>query len=450
MAFFLPASVSQLISRLESAGYEAYAVGGCVRDMICGRTPHDWDLCTSAMPWETKACFLDCTMLTIGEKHGTITVLWNGEPYEITTYRVDGTYTDCRRPEEVTFVRSLEEDLRRRDFTMNAMAYHPERGLVDLCGGRDDLAAGVLRCVGDPERRFSEDALRILRGGRFSAKYGLTPENATLNAMVSESHLLDSLARERVFEELGKYLLVANVEDLRRFAPILGAAIPELAPMIGFDQHSPHHAYDLFTHTAHVVAGVPAEPVMRWAALLHDTGKITTFTRDATGRGHFYGHAKESARIADAVLRRLKAPTALREAAVLLIEKHMTRLLPEEKFLRRQAAKLGFPFLYELLTLQKADMGSKGTGEDDGSALFAQTEEMLHKLEAEHLCLSLKDLAVNGSDLMALGFSGRAIGTCLNALLGEVLEQRLPNERQALLAFAEKSILARRTDKQIL
>lgn len=175
---------------------------------------------------------------------------------------------------------------------------------------------------------------------------------------------------------------------------------------------------------------------MRWAALLHDTGKITTFTRDATGRGHFYGHAKESARIADAVLRRLKAPTALREAAVLLIEKHMTRLLPEEKFLRRQAAKLGFPFLYELLTLQKADMGSKGTGEDDGSALFAQTEEMLHKLEAEHLCLSLKDLAVNGSDLMALGFSGRAIGTCLNALLGEVLEQRLPNERQALLAFA--------------
>ena len=169
MAFSLPASVCQLISRLESAGYEAYAVGGCVRDMLCGRTPHDWDLCTSAMPWETKACFPDCTVLTIGEKHGTITVLWNGEPYEITTYRVDGTYTDCRRPEEVTFVRSLEEDLRRRDFTMNAMAYHPERGLVDLCGGRDDLAAGVLRCVGDPERRFSEDALRILRGLGFAA-----------------------------------------------------------------------------------------------------------------------------------------------------------------------------------------------------------------------------------------------------------------------------------------
>ena len=433
---YLPDWIQKCISALENAGFAAYAVGGCVRDSLLGLFPQDYDLCTNALPEQTKAVFRDYRLVLAGEKHGTVTVVTPEGKVEITTFRTEGGYRDSRHPDWVKFVSDIEGDLARRDFTVNAMAYSPTRGFADPFGGQADLQSHILRAVGSPETRFREDALRILRGVRFSAKYGLTPENATLNAMVSESHLLDSLARERVFEELGKYLLVANVEDLRRFAPILGAAIPELAPMIGFDQHSPHHAYDLFTHTAHVVAGVPAEPVMRWAALLHDTGKITTFTRDATGRGHFYGHAKESARIADAVLRRLKAPTALREAAVLLIEKHMTRLLPEEKFLRRQAAKLGFPFLYELLTLQKADMGSKGTGEDDGSALFAQTEEMLHKLEAEHLCLSLKDLAVNGSDLMALGFSGRAIGTCLNALLGEVLEQRLPNERQALLAFA--------------
>ena len=434
---YLPDLIQKCISSLEDAGFAAYAVGGCVRDSLLGLTPQDYDLCTNALPQQTKAVFRDYRLVLAGEKHGTVTVVTPEGNVEITTFRTEGGYRDSRHPDWVKFVPDIEGDLARRDFTVNAMAYSPTRGFADPFGGQADLQNHILRAVGNPETRFREDALRILRGVRFSAKYGLTPENSTLNAMVSESHLLDSLARERVFDELGKYLLVAKTEDLCRFAPILAAAIPELAPMIGFDQHSPHHAYDL-------------EPVMRWAALLHDTGKITTFTRDATGRGHFYGHAKESARIADAVLRRLKAPTALREAAVLLIEKHMTRLLPEEKFLRRQAAKLGFPFLYELLTLQKADMGSKGTGEDDGSALFAQTEEMLHKLEAEHLCLSLKDLAVNGSDLMALGFSGRAIGTCLNALLGEVLEQRLPNERQALLAFAEKSILARRTDKQII
>ena len=276
MAFFLPASVSQLISRLESAGYEAYAVGGCVRDMICGRTPHDWDLCTSAMPWETKACFLDCTMLTIGEKHGTITVLWNGEPYEITTYRVDGTYTDCRRPEEVTFVRSLEEDLRRRDFTMNAMAYHPERGLVDLCGGRDDLAAGVLRCVGDPERRFSEDALRILRGLRFAACYRLALEPETAAAAVRLAPLLGRIAVERIDTEFQKLLLAdgdAAAEILRQYPTVWNTIFPEFLPMQQCLQHNPYHQYDVWEHTLHVLENAPHDIILRWAALLHDVGK---------------------------------------------------------------------------------------------------------------------------------------------------------------------------------
>ena len=183
MQFTLPLPVCQLIARLESAGYETYAVGGCVRDMLCGRPPHDWDLCTSALPEETKACFADCTVLTVGEKHGTVTVLWDGEPYEITTYRLDGEYGDCRRPDHVTFVRSLAEDLRRRDFTVNAMAYHPQKGLADPWGGAADLRNGILRCVGDPEKRFSEDALRILRGMRFAACYHLKIESAQRGRM---------------------------------------------------------------------------------------------------------------------------------------------------------------------------------------------------------------------------------------------------------------------------
>ena len=433
---YLPDYIQNCIAALEGAGFAAYAVGGCVRDSLLGLTPHDYDLCTNALPEQTKEVFHGYRLVLAGEKHGTVTVVTPEGNVEITTFRTEGDYRDSRHPDWVRFVPDIEGDLSRRDFTVNAMAYSPTRGFADPFGGRIDLQNHILRAVGDPEARFSEDALRILRGVRFSAKYGLTPEGATLNAMISQASLLEKIARERVFDELGKYLLAAKTEDLCRFAPILGTAIPELAPMIGFDQHSPHHAYDLFTHTAHVVAGVPAEPVLRWAALLHDTGKIATFTRDATGRGHFYGHARESARIADGVLRRLKAPTALREAVVPLIEKHMTRLLPDRKVLWRQAAKFGFPFLYALLALQEADMGSKGTGEDDGSTLFAETDRLLHQLEAEHACLSLKDLAVNGNDLMALGYSGRAIGVCLNTLLGEVLEQRLPNEKRSLLAFA--------------
>ena len=206
--------------------------------------------------------------------------------------------------------------------------------------------------------------------------------------------------------------------------------------MIGFDQHSPHHAYDLITHTAHVVEGVPAELPLRWAALLHDTGKVTTFTLDATGRGHFYGHAKDSAAIADAVLHRLKAPTALREEVVTLIGRHMTRLQPDRKFLRRLVSKYGFPLVEAQLALQQADMGSKGTAEDNGSAVFAETRRLLADLKAEDACLSLKNLAVNGNDLMALGFQGKAIGACLNQLLELVVEERLPNEKRALLDYA--------------
>ena len=433
---FLPPNIQNCIDLLEAAGFAAYAVGGCVRDACLGRNPHDYDLCTGALPAQTEAVFRDFRLVLAGEKHGTVTVITEDGPVEITTFRTEGGYRDNRHPDWVKFVPDIQGDLARRDFTVNAMAYSPTRGFADPFGGREDLRNHVLRAVGDPEARFREDSLRILRGVRFAARFGLTPEEHTMQAMLSQAGLMENLARERVFEELCKLLLVAKAEDITRFAPILAAVIPELAPMIGFDQHSPHHAYDLITHTAHVVEGVPPTLPLRWAALLHDTGKVKTFTLDATGRGHFYGHAKDSAAIADDILRRLKAPTALREEVVPLIGRHMTRLQPDRKLLRRQVSKYGFPMVEAQLALQQADMGSKGTVEDDGSAVFAEVRQLLADLKAEDACLSLKDLAVNGNDLMALGFQGRAIGACLNRLLELVVEERLPNKKEALLAFA--------------
>ena len=433
---FLPPNIQNCIDLLEAAGFAAYAVGGCVRDACLGRNPHDYDLCTGALPAQTEAVFRDFRLVLAGEKHGTVTVITEDGPVEITTFRTEGGYRDNRHPDWVKFVPDIQGDLARRDFTVNAMAYSPTRGFADPFGGREDLRNHVLRAVGDPEARFREDSLRILRGVRFAARFGLTPEEHTMQAMLSQAGLMENLARERVFEELCKLLLVAKAEDITRFAPILAAVIPELAPMIGFDQHSPHHAYDLITHTAHVVEGVPPTLPLRWAALLHDTGKVKTFTLDATGRGHFYGHAKDSAAIADDILRRLKAPTALREEVVTLIGRHMTRLQPDRKLLRRQVSKYDFPMVEAQLALQQADMGSKGTVEDDGSAVFAEVRQLLADLKAEDACLSLKDLAVNGNDLMALGFQGRAIGACLNRLLELVVEERLPNKKEALLAFA--------------
>ena len=433
---YLPEYIQNCIDLLENAGFAAYAVGGCVRDACLGLTPHDYDLGTSALPAQTEEVFRDYRLVLAGEKHGTVTVITEDGPVEITTFRTEGGYRDNRHPDWVKFVPDIQGDLARRDFTVNAMAYSPTRGFADPFGGREDLRNHVLRAVGDPEARFREDSLRILRGVRFAARFGLTPEEHTMQAMLSQAGLMENLARERVFEELCKLLLVAKAEDITRFAPILAAVIPELAPMIGFDQRSPHHAYDLITHTAHVVEGVPPTLPLRWAALLHDTGKVKTFTLDATGRGHFYGHAKDSAAIADDILRRLKAPTALREEVVPLIGRHMTRLQPDRKLLRRQVSKYGFPMVEAQLALQQADMGSKGTVEDDGSAVFAEVRQLLADLKAEDACLSLKDLAVNGNDLMALGFQGRAIGACLNRLLELVVEERLPNKKEALLAFA--------------
>ena len=434
----LPQTIVNILNTLESHGFAAYVVGGCVRDALLGLTPADFDLCTSALPEQMEQVFAGQRLVLAGEKHGTVGVCTDTGVVEITTFRTEGDYRDSRHPDWVRFVGDVEQDLARRDFTVNAMAYSPTRGFADPFGGRQDLENKILRAVGAPEKRFREDALRILRGVRFAVRYGLTVEPETRRAMDDQAGGLDSLSRERVFEELSKLLPLVTGADLLEFASIMGAAIPELAPTIGFDQHSPHHAYDLYTHVAYVTGAVPGELTVRWAALLHDIGKVSTFTRDETGRGHFYGHASAGAELAEQVLLRLKAPTRLRRQVVELIGTHMTRLQPDKKQLRRQLSRLGWEQLEREFWLQQADMSSKGVTEPGEGEIFPEIRRLLEEIRREDSCLKITDLAVNGEDLMALGYQGRQIGTCLHWLLEQVLEEALPNDRQALLLAAKE------------
>ena len=433
----LPEQIEACLRALEQEGYAAYLVGGCVRDGLMGIAPQDYDLCTAALPEQTAAVFADIPQDLTGVRHGTVKLLMEGMEVEITTFRREGSYRDNRHPDWVEFVPDIREDLARRDFTVNAIAYSPSRGYVDPFGGRADLQSGILRCVGEPERRFREDALRILRGMRFAARFGFLPEPATQDAMIGLAPLTDALARERVYQELSGFLLKADVPNLLRFAPILAQVIPELSPTLGFLQHSPHHAYDVFTHTAHVTAAVAPVLSLRWAALLHDIGKVPCFSQDENGRGHFKGHAQVSAQMADAVLHRLHAPTQLRETAVWLIDHHMTVLQPEEALLRRSLSRYGRERLELLLCLQEADMKGKGTREHENSQRYPRLREILSQLDAQEGRLTLKSLKINGNDLIALGMSGRQIGDCLNRLLEQVLSGSLENEKSALIQAAK-------------
>ena len=433
----LPKNVLYCMKALEDEGHSAYAVGGCVRDSLLGLVPHDYDLCTSATPEQTARVFAQHALVRSGEKHGTIGVVLEGQVYEITTFRTEGGYSDCRHPDQVTFVNNVEADLARRDFTVNAIAYSPALGYIDPFGGQEDLKNNILRTVGDPEARFTEDALRILRGVRFAARFGLTPESQTEKAMIRLAHLLDQLAPERVFSEICNLLMHASAEDLIRFAPVLTRVIPELEALVGFQQHSPHHAYDVYTHTAYVVEAAPQELPLRLAALLHDIGKPATFTTDETGRGHFYGHAKRSAEMADEILHRLRASNALRTQVVLLIEHHMTPFEADKRTLRRWLGKYGDDAVTQMLALQKADFCSKGIAEPE-TDLFDQVETLLTQIRQEGACLTVKDLAINGHDLLELGVEpGKRIGECMAFLLQMVQDELLTNTREDLLMGAK-------------
>ena len=437
----LPEKIGRCLDMLEKAGHRGYLVGGCVRDHILGIDAHDFDLCTDATPEQLCDIFAEFSLVRSGEKHGTIGVVIDHEVIEITTFRMEGGYTDSRHPDWVKFVTDLNEDLRRRDFTVNAIAYNPATGFIDPFGGIRDLTEKTLRAVGDPNERFEEDALRILRGMRFALRFRLKPEKNTRLAMEKLAKRMDALAVERVFDELCKILPLLTAEDLCQYAPILVRVLPELKPMIGFDQRSPHHAYDVYVHTAHVVENVPRDLALRWAALLHDTGKPAAFNQDETGRGHFYDHARESGVIADEVLRRLKAPTALRDRVCFLVENHMLRMEPDKRQLTRRLRKYGEKDLRAMIALQKADHAGKGVENDPSNVDLDTVTAALDELLAENICLHIKDLAVNGQDLMDMGFvPGPKIGQCLEALLEQVSENQLPNEKEALLARAKEML----------
>ena len=426
---YIPNSVLELINKLEEAGYETWVVGGCVRDHLMGIAPHDYDCCTAAAPEQMQAIFADRQLVLAGLKHGTVGVVTDSGVVEITTFRTEGGYLDSRHPDWVRFVRDVKEDLARRDFTVNAMAYSPRRGLCDPFGGQADLKNKLLRAVGDPVRRFREDALRILRGLRFAARFGFEIEEQTRAAMHTEIAGLDSLARERVLTELEGFLLSARAKDILDGAELLLRVIPELEPQLGFDQKNPHHEHDIFTHTAMVVERAPKDPVMRMTALLHDVGKVAAFSLDDKGVGHFYGHAKVGAEMADAILRRLKASNALRDEVVWLIAHHMDRFPCDEKSARRCLSRNGLLRMERLTMMQMADFGGKV---DEGD--LDEWLRLLREVDQKEGILTLKTLAIRGNDLMPLGIPrGRRVGEILNRLLSLVLAGELPNERDALL-----------------
>ena len=430
----LPAQVNTALARLHDAGYEAYIVGGCVRDRIMGRVPKDYDVTTSALPEQTAAVFAGERVIETGMKHGTVTVLLDGEPLEITTFRIDGTYSDSRHPDAVTFTPSLREDLARRDFAMNAMAYSPETGLVDPFGGQTDIAGKLIRCVGEPEQRFREDALRILRALRFSAVLGFPIEPETAAALRAEAPLLKNISAERVFSELKQLLCGPAVRRvLLDYPDVLGAVLPEILPMRGFDQRNPHHCYDILEHTAAAVEAIPAEPALRLAALLHDAGKPECFFIGEDGIGHFYGHPKVSARIAEDVLDRLRSDKATKERVTTIVLNHGLLIEDNEKSVRRALHKLGTKRFFDLLAMMRADNLGQSAELRWIQGYYDRLEEIAKEILANEACFSLKDLAVRGSDL---GLPpGPAVGKALNTLLEAVMDGNVPNERAALLEY---------------
>jgi len=426
----LPPQVNTALTLLNGAGFEAFVVGGAVRDLLRGAPVHDWDITTSALPEQTKTVFADHRLIETGIKHGTVTVLMDGMPLEITTYRVESTYSDHRRPDSVSFTRSLVDDLARRDFTVNAMAYHPELGVIDPFGGKTDLVDRVICCVGEPDKCFQEDALRILRGLRFAARFGFAIESKTAAAIHRNRELLTHVAAERIREELTGLLCGSCVEPiLRQYHDVISVPIPEIAPLVGFKQHNRHHCHDIWGHTVAAVAAVPNDPALRWAALLHDTGKPASFTMDEKGVGHFYGHAAESEEIAADVTHRLRFDNVTRELVRFLVEHHHLFTEVSEKSVRRAMLRFGRNRLEKLLALLWADT----LGHAPCCLYHLDDIRSLADIIAAIPEFTVRDLAVNGKDLMALGYEGAQIGQTLNTLVNAVVFDGLANEKKILL-----------------
>lgn len=452
-AYPVPGYGLRVLRALEDAGFEAWVVGGWVRDALLGASMHDVDVTTSAT-WQETERVLSAAGMEVHETgiaHGTVTAVSEGRPVEVTTYRVEGAYSDRRHPDEVRFVRDVREDLARRDFTVNAMAYHPERGLLDLFGGREDLVCGVVRAVGDPYRRFEEDALRVLRAVRFACRLGFEVEPRTQAALVACAPELDGIARERVGQEMGGVIASGRVAwALRHEFDVVARAVPVLAPMRGMDQRSPYHAYDLLEHTARVCAaveafagGVPTQ-ALRWAALLHDVGKPVCASVDGDGRGHFRDHQRVGAAICRNALLGLALPREVAGRAAALVRYHDRHLSASPAGVRRLLRRLDqarpgeAPALaYQLLDLQRADAVGKTRACARRAVSLAAFEQALSAELAGGTAFRVRDLAVGGGDVMReLGLApGPAVGEALSGLLDGVIYGRVENSRDALLAW---------------
>ncbi len=436
----LPSCITALLDRLSEHGFRGYPVGGCVRDFLLGKIPGDYDLTTDATPQEMLSVFSDFRCIETGIRHGTVTVVSEGNNVEITAFRCDGEYKDNRHPTEVTFTRSIADDLSRRDFTVNAMAFDRNEWIIDLFGGRQDLQDRIIRCVGEPDRRFKEDALRIMRALRFAATLDFEIEEKTADSIRRNVGLLANISVERIFVELKKLLCgVAAERILLQFADVFCSIIPELQPIVGLVQHNPHHLYDVYTHTAKAVALCEADSVLRLAALFHDLGKADTFSFDENGVGHFYNHRAFSVQKADAILRRLRSDNATRRTVLFLVDWH-DRLFGDfsEKTVKRLLRTQTAEELLLLAKLMRADSKATGTRMHETCASADRLEQIVKQLQAEQPCLSVTDLAVNGHDLLALGYEPKSIGKTLKALLEAVTDGKIENKKEDLLAVLRK------------
>lgn len=431
----VPSGAQKVLDRLHGAGYEAYVVGGCVRDSILGRTPNDWDITTSAKPLEVKSLFR--RTVDTGIQHGTVTVLIGRDSYEVTTYRIDGEYADGRHPEHVQFTPSLLEDLKRRDFTINAMAYSPESGLVDEFDGFGDIRRKVIRAVGDPERRFSEDALRMMRAVRFAAQLGYTIDGPTRDAVRKLAENLQKISAERIRVELEKLLVSPHPGELREVYALglMDQFLPEFSACMTCGQNNPHHCYTVGEHIIHSILAVRADPVLRLTMLLHDIAKPLVKTTDEEGTDHFHGHVELSADMADKILRRLKYDNDTIHKVVTLVAWHDRMLGNTPAELRHSIADIGTDLFPLLLEVKRADVAAQSDYlRREKYERIDSWQREFEKILRDGDCLSLKDLAVSGKDLIAAGVKpGRHIGDILGAMLEDVLDEPSHNSREYLM-----------------
>lgn len=450
MKIQMPEAANYIIQTLMAHGYEAYIVGGCVRDSVLGRTPQDWDITTSATPEQTKALFR--RTIDTGIEHGTVTIMMDHVGYEVTTYRVDGKYEDHRRPKEVTFTASLLEDLKRRDFTINAMAYNEQEGLVDIFGGAEDLRRGIIRCVGVPQERFDEDALRILRAVRFAAQLDFEIEAKTRQAIREKAEFLRDISAERIQVELTKLITSDHPERIidAYELGITAIVLPEFDTMMETPQHTVYHKYDVGRHTVAVMQNIDATPILRWAALLHDSAKPECRTTDEQGVDHFYGHPKAGKAIARRVLRRMKLDNDTIQRVERLVEWHDFGLdgTVTKKTLRRALNRMGPDLFDDYAKLRRADMlGQSDYMQEKKQQDYRHLLEMYREIREAQECLLIRDLKLDGKDLIAMGVQpGPDMGKILNDLLQQVLEEPQLNTKEKLKELVQIKWLKDKTE----